>query len=252
MKLIIRTIHGKKVGVKKADNEEKNIKDFDTIKGLLSDESYVDASKSGIEKQIQDEKKRDLVTDNKYNIVTSFNEYIGYNSNTGRVEYTDNSKENISTYNEKLTRGLVPEVYKNTNSGTYHTIAEISVATRKNTSSDEEANEVGLDNLAEILIYSNTTGRRDVNSVPGNAMKIAKTDGFWNAGFNAYSDTNKEVENDAYAADYITIIPPTGMALRTFIRNNILSIIGLVIVLISMGMIFGFKQVRIRRQYGKK
>lgn len=72
------------------------------------------------------------------------------------------------------------------------------------------------------------------------------------SGFNAYSDTNKEVENDAYAADYITIIPPTGMALRTFIRNNILSIIGLVIVLISMGTIFGFKQVRIRRQYGKK
>ena len=42
-----------------------------------------------------------------------------------------------------------------------------------------------MDNLAEVLVYSNTIGRRDVNSVPGNAMAIAKENGFWLAGYNS-------------------------------------------------------------------
>lgn len=247
-----------KVGIKKINdnNNDKYVKDFETINGLLSDDSYSDSNKN----QILDEKGRELVTDNKYNIIASVNEYIQYtkqNDNKLRAEYISSDNEHISKYNERLTTGLVPEVYKNVNDKNannipYYSIANVSVATRKNTSSDEEANEVGLDNLVEILVYSNSTGRRDINSVPGNAMKIAKTSGFWNAGYNAYSDTNKEVENDAYAADYITIIPPTGIAMRTFIRNNILNIIGLMIALIVMSVIFGFKQFRIKRQYVKK
>lgn len=247
-----------KVGIKKINdnNNDKYVKDFETINGLLSDDSYSDSNKN----QILDEKGRELVTDNKYNIIASVNEYIQYtkqNDNKLRAEYISSDDEHISKYNERLTTGLVPEVYKNVNDKNannkpYYSIANVSVATRKNTSSDEEANEVGLDNLVEILVYSNSTGRRDTNSVPGNAMKIAKTSGFWNAGYNAYSDTNKEVENDAYAADYITIIPPTGIAMRTFIRNNILNIVGLMIALIVMSVIFGFKQFRIKRQYAKK
>lgn len=247
-----------KVGIKKINdnNNDKYVKDFETINGLLSDDSYSDSNKN----QILDEKGRELVTDNKYNIIASVNEYIQYtkqNDNKLRAEYISSDDEHISKYNERLTTGLVPEVYKNVNDKNannkpYYSIANVSVATRKNTSSDEEANEVGLDNLVEILVYSNSTGRRDTNSVPGNAMKIAKTSGFWNAGYNAYSDTNKEVENDAYAADYITIIPPTGIAMRKFIRNNILNIVGLMIALIVMSVIFGFKQFRIKRQYAKK
>lgn len=247
-----------KVGIKKINdnNNDKYVKDFETINGLLSDDSYSDSNKN----QILDEKGRELVTDNKYNIIASVNEYIKYtkqNDNKLRAEYISSDDEHISKYNERLTTGLVPEVYKNVNDKNannipYYSIANVSVATRKNTSSDEEANEVGLDNLVEILVYSNSTGRRDTDSVPGNAMKIAKTSGFWNAGYNAYSDTNKEVENDAYAADYITIIPPTGIAMRKFIRNNILNIVGLMIALIVMSVIFGFKQFRIKRQYAKK
>lgn len=237
-------------------------KDFSLMDGLLSDESYVDTNKE----QIVDEKGRDLVTDKNSNIIVSTNKNIEYDNTTGRVKYKaeeENVKNiNPDKYNEDLTTELAPENYtvENTKNNSI-----IYAWTRKNASSEAEANEMKMDNLAEVLIYSNPTGRRDTDSVPGNAMRVAKKEGFWKAGYNIYKDgevmdgVNFDdenliglVEDDAYAPEYVTIIAPTGIALRTFIRNNIFSIIGLIAVVIALCTMFGIKQVKISKKYRKK
>jgi len=137
-----------------------------------------------------------------------------------------------------------------------------------------------FDNLVEILVYSNPTGRRDVYSVPGNAMALATQGeattknpnsieeiGFWKAGYNSKDYWMKEIgiseemayrekastewtrypEDDAYAPEFVTIIAPTGITLREYIRNVIVPITILVIIVVVMLGIFGAKQVKIRK-----
>lgn len=214
-----------------------------------------------------DEKGRKLVDEETSNVALSFNENLEKDEdNNNRVKYKDGTTDVISSYNPKLVRELKPMNYtndKNEYSG------EIHLTTRKNASSTTEANEMRMDNIAEVLVYSNTTGRRDVNSVPGNAIAVAKNNSFWTAGYNSIdawykeykalggSDVSWEVdknnwtkypENDAYSPEYVTIIPPTGIPLRTFIRNNIMQMAGLVVAIIALGVMFVVKQVKIKHE----
>ena len=119
-----------------------------------------------------------------------------------------------------------------------------------------------IDNLAEVLVYSNTTGRRDINSVPGNAMTISTTQGMWNAGYNSIDlhksqaqenweteskNWTKYPENDAWSPEYVTVIAPTGIALRTYIKNNIIPITILLLAIGVMGIAFIVKQKKIQK-----
>lgn len=129
---------------------------------------------------------------------------------------------------------------------------------------------MSFDNLVEVLVYSNSTGRRDVYSVPGNAMVLAtqntpNTIGFWKAGYNSkdywlahgatepYLETSSKQwatypEDDAYAPEFVTIIAPTGITLRDYIKNIALPMAILVITMIAMAGIFGVKQIKIHKR----
>ena len=159
------------------------------------------------------------------------------------------------------------------------------IITAKTTASDTDANNMKFDNLVEVLVYSNPTGRRDVYSVPGNAMALASQGeatakqftgreiGLWKAGYNSKewwkgngapdlstSTTDEEYkkiaaekwamypEDDAYAPEFVTIIAPTGITLREYIRNVIIPLTILVVILIIMVGTFGVKQVKIYRR----
>lgn len=222
-----------------------------SLRNIISNSAY-SLNASGSDRSIYDEKDRKLIRDSSSNIAISHNERVERGSDN-RMKYIDTIGNNVqSIYNPSMTVELEPENYDATTDKN-KSRSIIYIVTRKNTSSGQEANELLIDNLAEVLMYSNPTGRRDVNSVPGNAMVIAKNDGFWKAGYNSiatytggdYSNWTVCPENDAWAPEYITVIPPTGIGLMTLIRTNITQIIGLVMVMIAFAVVFVVKQVKI-------
>ena len=220
---------------------------------------------------IYDEKDRAFITETRSNIVISYNERLqalkqiptsnGGTSDcesTGRVEYEDNEKTS-SKYNSTLTKELKPKNYVGEDSDEFY--SEIRLTARKEASSGTDANQMRIDNLAEVLVYSNSTGRRDINSVPGNAMVISTTQGMWKAGYNSIElhkstasgdweteskNWTKYPENDAWSPEYVTVIAPTGIAIRTYIKNNIVPLIILAIAMGAMGIVFVIKQKKIQ------
>ena len=212
---------------------------------------------------IYDEKGRKFFRNSNVNIAISDNERLSRDDNN-RVVYNSTSVQ--SAYNPYLTTELVPTSYSDDEK---ENSSVIYVITRKNTTSDDEANSMKMDNLAEVLVYSNTIGRRDVNSVPGNAMAIAKENGFWLAGYNsidhygmrniddytnvggagAIYDWTRYPENDQFAPEYVTIIPPTGTAYMTIVQKNVVQIVGMCTVLVGLVIIFVIKQ---KKLYGNR
>ena len=232
-----------------------------SLNGLLSKSSYRKVSDDGFF-NIYDDKNREYINNTRSNIAISYNERLNtFDENTGRVEYISKTA-GVSKYNTDLTRELVPVAYRGTLlSDTYY---EVRITVAKTASSGTDANQMKIDNLAEVLVYSNPTGRRDTNSVPGNAMAIVnhlavnnKEQGVWYAGFNSekYWDgkTVKEnwtqyPENDAWSPEYVTVIAPTGIALRTYIRQHIVPIVILAGTIVIMMVMFVVKQVQIFRK----
>ena len=270
-----------------------------SLNGLLSKSSYRKISDNGLF-NIYDDKDREYINNTRSNIAISYNERLGTlqshremsttkdnDKDAGRVEYLNGVGAGTSRYNTDLTRELVPEAYSKLEDK-QDAISNIEITVAKTASSGTDANQMKIDNLAEVLVYSNPTGRRDTNSVPGNAMAIVNNlavgtaeQGVWYAGFNseAYWDAaiNKKVdeepefaslteeqkkqkkeemkkdwtqypENDAWSPEYVTVIAPTGIALRTYIKNYIVPIAILVGTIVIMMVMFGVKQVQIFRK----
>lgn len=270
-----------------------------SLNGLLSKSSYRKISDNGLF-NIYDDKDREYINDTRSNIAISYNEKLDTlqkhremsttkdnDKDAGRVEYQKGVDTKPSRYNSDLTRELVPEAYSKLEDK-QDAISNIGITVAKTASSGTDANQMKIDNLAEVLVYSNPTGRRDTNSVPGNAMAIVNNlavgteeQGVWYAGFNSekYWDAviNKKVdegpefasltaeekqqkkeemkkdwtqypENDAWSPEYVTVIAPTGIALRTYIKNYIVPIAILVGTIVIMMIMFGVKQVQIFRK----
>lgn len=246
----------------------------ESLNGLLSKSSYRKISDNGVF-NIYDDKDREYINATRSNIAISYNERLDTlekhremsdtkdnDKDAGRVEYYNGAGAGPSRYNTDLTRELVPEAYRS--QGNSDTYSEVRITVAKTASSGMDANQMKIDNLAEVLVYSNPTGRRDTNSVPGNAMAIVNhlavnnnEQGVWYAGFNSekYWDgkTVKDnwtqyPENDAWSPEYVTVIAPTGIALRTYIRQHIVPIVILAGTIVIMMVMFGVKQVQIFRK----
>lgn len=238
-----------------------------SLKGLISKTAY--RTQSG-NLNIYDEKDREFINDTRSNIAISYNERLHplketQNSNDktvncearGRVEYEENDKTR-SKYNSTLTKELKPKIIAGEESDEYY--SEISVTVRKVATEGINLNQMRIDNLAEVLVYSNSIGRKDKNSVPGNAMTISTKQGMWKAGYNSieywknqagYSekDWTNYPENDAWSPEFVTLITPTGIAERVYIKKNIIPIVILIISMATLGGIFVIKQKNIHRKY---
>lgn len=225
---------------------------------------------------IFDEKNREFINTTRSNIAISYNERLGKLEqiptpdggtencgDKGRVEYAEPNKAR-SKYNSTLTKELKPKNCFQDGSDSNEYYSEIHITVRKEATSGDEANQMRIDNLAEVLVYSNTTGRRDINSVPGNAMVISTTQEMWKAGYNSIDywkskaqgegdwetvskNWTKYPENDAWSPEYVTVIAPTGIALRTYIKNNIIPITILLVAIGVMGIAFVIKQKKIQK-----
>lgn len=288
-------------------------KSISSLDEIVSESSYREVN--GVS-NIYDEKDKALVTDVSSNIVisknnkmekfdtmsgkktdedgniiitdaTGINTYLTEELNENWVEYREYYDDVVSIDNTSLDVALVPRQYKvSKHDDTELAETEMWIMTTKTTASDTVAEDMSFDNLVEVLVYSNPTGRRDVYSVPGNAMAIATKEGLWKAGYNSkdYWNTGKNdgtawrgdgqpipdintgiienkdyselastewvryAENDAFAPEFVTIIAPTGITLRNYIKNIALPIAILIITVIAMAGVFGVKQIKIHKE----
>ncbi len=227
-----------------------------------------------LDAELQDDKGRSYIGTNKNNVVLSENENMASEpidkieipiteikdgqpqtevkdnkimpkttTRTIKEVYTTKSNDaktsEVSMYNTELTTQLEPGKS-----------ASIGIVTSQQ-GNTQTANNMNYDNLVEIVMYSNTVGRRDMEAIPGNANMVAKELAAFNAGYDrvAEKDTEgnvtgykfepKEVtlgsgenakviktERDAYAAkDTITFSEPTGLSLEREKINTIIRVI---------------------------
>ena len=148
---------------------------------------------------------------------------------------------------------LIPEAAKDSGDAT---TGEISIVTSVTTTSEESTNDLIFNNLAEILVYSNTVGRRDAEAVPGNA-EIARGEFTAATGYSEDDGTiltdykgAKDVEQngtkyslngerDTDAAEFVTFTEPTGYTGKSIFESNIEYLIAIALgcVVLASGIV---------------
>jgi len=112
--------------------------------------------------------------------------------------------------------------------------SQIALTVTKTVSAQDDADNLTYDNIAEIVKFENTVGRRDVITLAGNAnpkvgeFKTALT------------------ERDSSATELVTFTPPTGIEAEgtIWMQALIVTIVGLVII--SVGIVIIKKKVLIK------
>lgn len=182
-------------------------------------------------KVLADSKEREYISTNKNNVLISANE----------------------DYNPSVIQKLIPvaaQGIEGSSSG------EIRLVVNKQLSEETSADDV-YNNIAEILTYSNTVGRRDEMAVPGNS-EIARGEYVAATGYkNGQQVTDyegaKEVlvdgqtlhlngERDSDAPNYVTITEPTGILTREYNKIHYYPIIIIISGIILIAVILILKK----------
>ena len=174
------------------------------------------------------------------------------------ISFEGNGKSNIvvtedGNYNPDVVAELVPTSAASEGK----TTGRIKITTSKTTSSDADSSDLNFNNMVEILSYSNTVGRRDMNAVPGNA-EISRgayeaATGYKNNTLIADYEGAKEIngqhlngERDTAAADLLTFTEPTGLDVQEETTTNYMVAILSASIVIAAGimvtMLFVFKR----------
>ena len=174
------------------------------------------------------------------------------------------SKENVNSIdnsNTAITTQLVPDSYKaKTNAGNVTSTATISIVTTAQ-ANEESVNNMNYDNLIEVAMYSNSVGRRDMQTIPGNANMIAKDNKAYLAGYIKAYDSNSQsyvfktqtvngvnTERDAYAArDTVTFSEPTGLSLARQQANKTIRILLASLIIAAIAVVAAIIVTAIRK-----
>ncbi len=167
---------------------------------------------------IADSKQRSFIGTNKNNILVSESEE--YNPNAITKLVPQSAAEDL----DKKSTG------------------QIKVVSTKQLSEESSKDDV-YNNVAEVLSYSNTVGRRDPLAVPGNA-EIARGEYVAATGYQSgvlvidyegakeitigTSELHLNGERDTDASDYVSIAEPTGISIREYYSRNYYPIIALI------------------------
>ena len=240
----------------------------------LSAISYINNEKT--DNNLLDNKGRKYVdsTNQKNNIVFSKNELMGPRTITYTKLKLDEDGKTVTEEKDGkilpvLDEGEVEDIYTTIDEKTTSDIVDmynpqltkellpgenvlIKIITSQGTSG-QNMNNMNYDNLVEIAMYSNTVGRRDILSIPGNANVIAKELPAHNAGYDRVNDEFKpkqanitvgnelvtvNTEPDAYAAkDTVIFSEPTGLSLQRKNANTIIRIILLLLIIAAVTII---------------
>ena len=141
------------------------------------------------------------------------------------VDNNDASQEQLT--NPGFIRKLIPFAAKtNGATGEYASSMTLTVSRYYSSESDSE----NIDNLVEIIEMYNDVGRRDEDTIQGNA----------NPALGAFEAA---VENDSSATEVITLTPPTGLSSKVIFIIQTLSVVLSGIAIMVVGIIVIKKKV---------
>ena len=206
---------------------------LETLQNNKTLDSKVYTTNSNGKQTIVDSKGREYITDTKQNVLV-----------------TDGDR-----YNPSIITELVPDSASAAtgiaSSGKIRVV--ISKQMNEETSKDDLYN-----NIAEVIEYSNTVGRRDSQAVPGNA-EIARGEylaatGYENGVLKTDYEGAKEVEvngatlhlngeRDTDAPNYVTLTEPTGISIREYNKRNYAIAITIAGIILAAGIVVIKKKI---------
>ena len=95
-----------------------------------------------------------------------------------------------------------------------------------------------IDNLAEIIKFENTAGRRDSRNIAGNANPY-NVDGIYAAA--------QGKEKDASATEVITLSPPTGLSAEESRLTQLILVVLISVTLVAIAIVVIKKKVLIKK-----
>lgn len=109
--------------------------------------------------------------------------------------------------------------------------SEINITVTKVVSAEDDADNLTFDNIAEIVKYENSVGRRDITAVPGNSNPKA---GEFVIGLK---------ERDSSATELVTFTPPTGIESQSVMTSQVLIIVVVALGIIAIGIVVIKKKI---------
>lgn len=117
------------------------------------------------------------------------------------------------------------------NEVTEESMSNITLRVTRTVAAAKDTDDLTFDNLAEIVKFENTVGRRDVGAIPGNANPHLGE--FRTAVY----------ETDESATELITFTPPTGLRVQTGMTFQILLVIIAALGIVAVGVVIIKKKV---------
>lgn len=110
-------------------------------------------------------------------------------------------------------------------------MSTITLSISRTIAAAADTDDLTFDNLAEIVKFENTVGRRDVAATPGNA----------NPHLGEFETA--VYETDSSATELITFTPPTGLAVQTGMTLQVLIVVVSALTIIAIGIVIIKKKV---------
>lgn len=175
-------------------------------------------------------------------------------------EYISENKKNVlvtetNKYNPSVIAELVPESASQATGVASSGKIRVVISKQLN---EENSKDDLYNNIAEVLSYSNTVGRRDSQAVPGNA-EVARGEylaatGYDNGTLVTDYKGAKEVEQngavlhlngerDADAPSYVTLSEPTGISIREYNKKNYAIAIVISGIILAAGIVVIKKKI---------
>lgn len=163
---------------------------------------------------ILDDKGVKYNTENKSNIIISIDDTY--------------EKEADKLTNKGFTKALVPAVMSDENNAWN---SEITLTTTKYFGAETNSKDMTFDNVAEIVKFEGTVGRRDIETTPGNTVPSVGE-------FKASLE-----ERDTSATELITLTPPTGADVTKVMGIQLILAILAGLLIVAIGIVVIKKKV---------
>ena len=163
--------------------------------------------------ELQNIVKSDIVQDGK--VVDSDGISYETENRNNLITSIDNVDENSILNNKEFIKKLVPyNAVVNNSEIKYGYQASMNLTVTRYVGAD--SGDLQIDNIAEIIRYDNTVGRRDEKTIPGNYNPADKLEKDLSLITNGYVSELMKYERDTSATEVITLAPPTGTGLMTW------------------------------------
>lgn len=196
---------------------EYNERIISTTNGIFSEtDGNIDVSIGSI----LDDKKVKYNTENKNNIILSI-------ENDEAIDEANPNKNDLK--NTGFMKKLVPFAAFNEDENSYET--QMKLVTSRVAGADTSSEDMTFDNIAEIVKFESSVGKRDIEAVPGNTNP---SEGEFKASLE---------ERDTSATELITLTPPTGANLNKVLGIQLILVISAGLAIIAIGIIVIKKKV---------